>query len=78
MLPKPPSAGSDGGWEVTGGPPAVEQLHRGAFKMTTGSEAQKGSGSQGSEGVGNGAKSFCLMLLWGGPGYTQWPGTLCL
>lgn len=33
--------------KVTGGPPAVEQLHRGAFKTRTGSETQKGSQSQG-------------------------------
>lgn len=39
-----------GGQEVTGGPPAVDQLHRGAFKTRTGSETQKGSQSQGEVG----------------------------
>ena len=35
---------------MTGGPPAAEQLHRGAFKTGTGSEMQKGSQSQGEVG----------------------------
>lgn len=52
----------------------MEQLYRGAFKTRTGSETQKGSQSQGGvcgKWRGNGAKSSCLMLLWGGPGYTE-------
>ena len=49
--PSPLQQGSDGGGqEVTGGPPAVDQLHRGAFKTRTGSETQKGSQSQGEVG----------------------------
>jgi hypothetical protein len=56
-----------GGQEVTGGPPAVEQLHRGAFKSREGSETQKGRqpGERSEESGGEGAKSSCLTVALG-------------
>lgn len=57
------------GAEVTGGPPAVEQLHRGAVKSRTGSEAQRAVGlRERSEGSGVGeTKSSCLNAALGRP-----------
>lgn len=41
-LPKPPQQGSDGGGqEVTGGPSAMEQLHRGARDLSQGGQEVK-------------------------------------